>query len=87
MAEDDNFHEALRPRDNPEGLSRFEIEAWKWRSLDRLLAVAREAAQQYDLDPELLATLEDTCREADTDAILEAMADFYEAVVVARGDL
>jgi len=81
VTEDDNLHEDLQPRDNAEGLSRFEIEARKWAAIDKLLAMAREATRQYDLDPDLLEAVEDACRQGDVDYILEAMVALWEASI------
>lgn len=87
MTDEDAFREELKPRENPEGLSSFEIKAMKWRATEDILATAREAEERYGLHPDLLDAVENAVRGGDADEIAGAVADIMHAVMEARENL
>lgn len=82
---DDDLHEELRPRDNPEGISLFEIKARKWAAEDKIVQYANALTEQHQLDPSLAEDIEEVVHEEDQDALWNALARFMKAVVEARG--
>jgi hypothetical protein len=85
MSEDDELHEDLKPRDNPEGASKFELDARSWAAREKAGRISWVACEQYGLDPSLAEALEDAHRRDDMDDWLEALADLLEAVAEAEG--
>jgi hypothetical protein len=71
--------------DDERTADKFEIALRRWVVQEKWVELAREVGQEYDLDPEVVAAVEDACREDDTHAVLEALTDFLRALKEVRG--
>ena len=85
MDRDDELHEDLRPRDNPEGISKFEIDARTWGAREKLVQEAHALTELYGLDPSLAEDIEGARRDDDHDALVDAALRLTQAVKEAKG--
>ena len=64
---------------------KFEKALRRWEMEGKILDLVREAGQECDLDPALIAAVEDAIQEGDFDSIIEAMTEWWQAVGAAKG--